>query len=220
MDLWRVISSACLPDPNQEPSPATPAHVLDQLNRVIITLSAFGGMATEGMTRTEGWRFLDLGRRLERAMNLMHLVRGTLVQPNSHEAPILDAVLEIADCSMTYRRRYMSTLRVEPVLDLLLADGTNPRSMVSQLSLLAEHVAALPRTVSRAGLGPEERLVLQGQSWVLLSEVDILAKIEKGIRPELKQLLDDIAALLPQFSDTITQHYLTHLLTSRHLASF
>jgi uncharacterized alpha-E superfamily protein len=72
------------------------------------------------MTRGQAWRFLDMGRRLERAMTLVTLLRGTLSERCDREGPLLEAVLEIADSGMTYRRRYLATLQVAPVVDLLL----------------------------------------------------------------------------------------------------
>jgi len=219
IDMWRVLSAAELL-PYDAGDPPTPADVLAQLNRTIITLAAFGGMAAESMTRGEGWRFLDMGRKLERTLHMVQLLKGTVTHPNPGEGPILDAILEVADSSMTYRRRYMGTLRIEPVLDLLVSDETNPRSLAAQFVALVDDLEALPRPPGRAGLGPEQRIILQCQSLVRLAEVETLAKVEKGTRPSLREMLDEITEALPLLSDTITQQYLTHLQTSRHLATF
>src|SRR5665213_1416707 len=86
-----------------------------------------------------------MGRRVERSLATLGLLRGTLVPVVEREAPLLEAVLEIADSSMTYRRRYVTTLQAATVLDLLLVDETNPRSVGFQLARLIEHVDALPR---------------------------------------------------------------------------
>jgi hypothetical protein len=51
------------------------------LNRMITDLAAFSGMEMENMTRGHGWRFLDVGRRLERAMNATSLVAGAVGRP-------------------------------------------------------------------------------------------------------------------------------------------
>ena len=53
-------------------------------------------------------------------------------------------LLEVADSSMTYRSRYFTTLQPEPVLDLLMADENNPRSLAFQLADLGEHFDRLP----------------------------------------------------------------------------
>jgi uncharacterized circularly permuted ATP-grasp superfamily protein/uncharacterized alpha-E superfamily protein len=222
MDMWRALHdlSRFPTDPATQFGEDGPtlSDVLDLLNRTIITLAAFGGMAVESMTRTEGWRFLDMGRKLERAFHMGNLLKGTLITPTAQEGSVLDAILEVADSSMTYRRRYMGSLRVEPVLDLLVFDESNPRSLSSQLVQLVEDVDHLPRPSHRAARGIEQRLSLQCLSQVRLAEVDRLALVERGQRPILKKLVEEIVVALPTLSEAITQQYLTHLQTSRHLS--
>ena len=136
------------------------ADVISVLNRLILDLSAFSGMGTESMTRGPGWRFLDMGRRIERSLHALSLVRSTLVQPEPDEDPIFEALLEIADSSMTYRNRYLTNLQLAPLLDLLLTDETNPRSVAFQAAALSAHVDALPRGVTQLLLGGEQRIAL------------------------------------------------------------
>ena len=221
-DMWRVLSGLSeLPagpaDEYGECGP-TPADVLARLNRVVITLAAFGGLAVESMTRGDGWRFLDMGRKLERAYHMILLLRGTLVRPVDPEGPVLDAVLEVADSGMTYRRRYMSSLRVEAVLDLLVFDDTNPRSLASQLAALEDDVSHLPQAAPPVELPPEQRLTLAARNAVQLVDAEKLAGVYNGSRPALGALLGVVGEVLPTISDTITQQYLSHLQTSRHLA--
>jgi uncharacterized alpha-E superfamily protein len=65
---WRALPSAPASDP------------LELLDDTLFTLSAFSGLAMESMTRGLGWRFMDMGRRVERAMNQTHLIRIGLPQ--------------------------------------------------------------------------------------------------------------------------------------------
>ena len=118
--------------------------VLAHLNRMITDLAAFSGMEMENMTRGHGWRFLDVGRRLERAMNSTSLVRKALSAGPSDNA-VLEPLLEIADSSMTYRRRYFARPQLSPVLDLLLLDDSNTRAVAFQLAAVSEHIRHLPR---------------------------------------------------------------------------
>jgi uncharacterized alpha-E superfamily protein len=170
------------------------------------------------MTRGEGWRFLDMGRKLERAVHTIHLLKATLVTPAAQEGPVLDAVLEIVDSRMTYRRRYLSSLRAEAVLDLVVEDETNPRSLASQLADLTDDVDHLPRS-GGAGRSPEQRFALSALASVRMAEPDKLAAVEDGTRPALNELLDLVGGWLPILSDAITQQYLSHLQVSRHLAT-
>ena len=99
--------------------------------------SSISGLAMDSMTRGQAWRFLDMGRRLERALPRCFARAGAFASPATG-SPLLEAMLEVADSSMTYRRRYLATLQVAPVVDLLLTDETNPRSVVFQIAALAD----------------------------------------------------------------------------------
>jgi uncharacterized alpha-E superfamily protein len=222
IDMWRVLNGlADFPADaagvgDDDP---TPADVLDLLNRTVITLAAFGGLAVESMTRGEGWRFLDLGRRLERSLHMIALLSGAMTHPPPQEGPVLDALLEVADSGMTYRRRYLGSLRAEAVLDLLVFDESNPRSLAAQLVALEDDVNHLPRPPRGAGRSAEQRFALAALSSVRMAEPEKLAAAADGVRPELKTVLDHVGGWLPILSDAITQHYLTHLQPSRHLAA-
>ena len=110
------------------------------------------------MTRGHGWRFLNLGRRLERSVN-SSVLRGALRRADADGA-IVEPLLEIADSSMTYRRRYYAQPRLPPALDLLLLDDTNTRALAFQLAALAEHIApAAARSRGRRRRRREERLI-------------------------------------------------------------
>jgi uncharacterized alpha-E superfamily protein len=221
IDMWRMLNglsefpvdtAATL----SEEGP-TPADLLELLNRTIVPLAAFGGLAVESMTRGPGWRFLDMGRKMERSMQTASLLKSTLVRPVGQESPVLEAVLEIADSGMTYRRRYLGNLRADAVLDLLVLDESNPRSLVSQLIAIEDDVNHLPRNRS-IGRAPEQRLALTALNDVRLAEAERLAAIHNGLRPGLLELIDGIGTVLPRLSDTITQQFLSLLQTSRHLA--
>ena len=83
---------------------------------------------------------------------------------------MLESLLEAADSAITYRRRYLASLHAAPVLDLLLTDPTNPRSVVFQLGALLEHVVKLPHLPGRARDGIESAIA-QGAD-ALLSRME------------------------------------------------
>jgi len=222
IDMWRVLNN--LADFPADPvavygeEGASTADVLDLLNRTVITLAAFGGLALESMTRAEGWRFLDMGRKLERSLHMVALLKGTMIHTTPQEGPVLEAVLEVADSGMTYRRRYLGSLRAEAALDLLVFDETNPRSLAAQLAALEDDVNHLPRPARGAGRSAEQRHTLAALNAVRLAEVERLAAATDGTRIALADLLEALRTGLPALSDAITQQYLSHLQTSRHLA--
>ncbi len=153
-----------------------PADILAMLNQMIFNFSAFAGVATENMTRGPGWQFLELGRRIERALAMVALLRSTLSVASAGEHALLEALLEIADSSMTYRNRYATNLQLAPLLDLLVTDETNPRAIGFQLAALASHVERLPSTAGDPLLRDEQRLALLVLSAVRLADVHVLAE--------------------------------------------
>jgi uncharacterized circularly permuted ATP-grasp superfamily protein/uncharacterized alpha-E superfamily protein len=218
-DTWRVLAAIDdeLHDAEKELRSEPLVGLQDALNRVILRLVAFSGLAAESMTRGHAWRFLDMGRRLERAMTLLTLLRGTLSHRCDREGPLLEAVLEIADSGMTYRRRYLATLQPAPVVDLLLTDDTNPRSVIFQLEALNRHIEALPRP--EGGLRTaQERIALGVLTDLKLADIERLCTIdERGARPRLSGMLVDLATRIPALSDSLSDRYLNHATVSRHL---
>lgn len=228
MDMWRILSSLPPEDPFDPTNPPTLSDVLDLLNQRVLILAGFGGIAMESMTRGHGWRFLDMGRKIERAQHTIGLLHWTLTPPGpagctSHpasvDAPLLEALLEIADSSMTYRRRYLSGVQAAAVLDLLIADESNPRSLVFQLQSLRDVIGQLPHDPNEAVRPPEERLIVALLTQVQLVDIRELASAdETGRRPHLAEFLTGMHQDLPLLADAISHHYLSHLQTSRQLA--
>ena len=144
-DTWRIVNQLDLD--LLAPRPTNMVRLgdtLSVLNQVFNLLSALSGLMTESMTRGPGWRFVDMGRRLERGLTVLRLLRKTLVHSPAESISLMESVLEIADSAMTYRYRYLTSLQLAPLLDLLLTDETNPRSLGYQLGALADHVRQLP----------------------------------------------------------------------------
>ncbi len=190
----------------------------DVLGGVVRSLAAFSGLALESMTRGQAFRFLDMGRRLERAMTLTTLLKAGLSRASEREGPLLEALLEVADSSMTYRRRYLATLQVPPVVDLLLTDDSNPRSVVFQISAISEHIAALPSRDGNGLRSAEQRLVLSVLRDLELADPEHLCERgPEGSLPELEAFLRDIATRVPALSDALSDSYLNHATVSRHL---
>ena len=104
--------------------------------------AALVGLAAEHMARTDGWRFQDLGRRLERASTVAAAVRA-LGRPDAI-ADDLSTLLDLANSQISYRQRYLTGIARVPVLDLVALDPGNPRGLAFQVARLAEHLAALP----------------------------------------------------------------------------
>jgi uncharacterized alpha-E superfamily protein len=173
------------------------------------------------MTRGPGWRFLDMGRRIERALHTLRLLNRSLVPAHGECTPLLEAVLEIADSTMTYRFRYLTSLQLAPVLDLILVDESNPRAVGFQLSALADHVRNLPMDEANARYDREQRIMLAAQASLRLCDIDAFChNDDPGQRPTLSRFLEELSAHLRFLSDAITQRYLTHTGPTRQLGVF
>jgi len=184
--------------------------VLVHLNRMMTDLAAFGG-TMENTTRGHGWRFLDIGRRLERSINLASVLRTTLTAEPGAATAVLEPLLEIADSSMTYRRRYFATPQLAPVLDLLLADRANARGLLFQLTVLAEQLHELPHDPRAPSPTAEERLVRHALRKVIDTDIDRLcARSDDADFAELTELLTSIEDDLRSCSDAVTYYYFSH----------
>jgi uncharacterized circularly permuted ATP-grasp superfamily protein/uncharacterized alpha-E superfamily protein len=216
LDAWRAVVHL-----DQElrrsyaPSdPSAPRALVDQLNRIVTLLAALAGLVTESMTHDQAWRFLDIGRRLERASSVVGLLRASLAAPSPREGPVLEALLEVSACATTYRRRYLATLQVPPVVDLLLCDETNPRSALFQLETLSAHMSALPRS-SQTPRTPQQKLVLSAITDLRLADVtELCAAVEQRERRRLLSLLERVGAHLPALSNSLSAAYFNHAVFS------
>jgi uncharacterized alpha-E superfamily protein len=214
-DSWRVLNSL------QEgwDGVAELRTALEHLERLILALAALTGLSTEYMSRGQGWRFLDIGRRLERALFESSLLRALCVPASSTTGPLWEAVLAITDTLTTYRRRYRSQVQTDAILDLVLLDESTPRSVAYQLACLHDQVAGLPKKTAPPHRRPEERLVLEALTALRLADIERLAQPPqgKGMRETLDQLLSRLGYLLRTLSETLTSNYFSQTDLPRQL---
>lgn len=138
----------------------TPGAAVDDLDLVLVDLAALAGLSMESVVRGPAWRFLDMGRRLERALAILGSIEAALapaVQPLAFQ-PLSETLLWTNESLVAYRRRYRSDIELTAVLDLLVHDDANPRGLAFQLDRMREHVASLGwehgcQLVERASLG-------------------------------------------------------------------
>ena len=180
-------------------------------------LSAFSGLERENITRGPGWLFLSLGRRLERAMYSVRQLHAVTELQDENSWPLLDYLLEVWDSSMTYRSRYFTTLQPVPVLDVLMADETNPRSFDFQLSHLADLYAKLPRNLPEDARAIRHALaLLRSFSLESLDHPPAGSNADQERSAEwlrLRRSLKELESLLPSWSDNLSSHYFSHART-------
>lgn len=194
-----------------------------QLTSCLELLSAFSGMERENTHRGSGWLFMSLGRRLERATYLTRQLR-VITRPLAFEDwGYLDCLLEVADSAVNYRARYYTTLQPMAVLDVLMSDETNPRSLDFQLEHLVDLYAKLPRFLPedlramQDGLASLRVVDLEAIQYPLREEVDLSTKgkaaAAKNSLRSLDRLLGRLEHLLPSWSNNLSSRYFIHART-------
>lgn len=217
-DTWRVLQQ--LENDLSRTPPGNPDQRLTAqitlLDGVVVTLAAFNGLVMENMTRGHGFRFLDIGRRLERALQTVELLRAGVVESPADNSRFLQLLLIIADSSITYRSRNLTMLRADLVVDLLLGNETNPRSVGMQLASLRDHIDALPPHAEVGRHSIEQRLALKALTAVRLADVDALTRRNsEGKLADFGDLLASVKTDLFDLSSALTAQYLSHLQTAR-----
>jgi uncharacterized alpha-E superfamily protein len=160
--------------------------------------AALAGLAAENMGRTAGWRFQDLGRRIERALVACRLTRH--FASDAATVDDLTTLLDLMDSQISYRARYMTGLALVPVRDLVALDPFNPRSLAFQLERIREHLTALP-SIRDDGL-QEEQVALASEIALVVATV----KPESLSQATLLGLENRLMAL----SDAIAARYFLH----------
>ena len=157
-DFWTLLVNLenRLNEPTQDP--LSEAGVLQQAETALQILAALSGLAQENMNRGVGWRFLDMGRRIERGVNTCRLARTLAAEDATLDD--LDLLLDLADSQITYRARYLVGVALRPVRDMVMLDPFNTRSAAFQVMALKTHLAALPTLLDDGILEAPNRIVL------------------------------------------------------------
>lgn len=207
-DTWRLFNrierDAC-----RQPAASDVASMLGTLDTLVLDLAAFSGMQVENMTHGHGWRFLEIGRRIERALFIAALVKAGALAASRDEA-VLVPLLEICDSSMTYRRLHFARPKIVQTAYLLMQDAANPRSVAYQVERLTEHAAHLPGGVMRGTERAERMRTTQIRE--TLRTLDLPAWTGTPAKA-LQAIPDACAALIAQLEDlshAITEHYFSH----------
>ena len=240
-DCWRIFMA--LERHIQEPvGPVVrvpPVRLLLRLEELITLSAALAGAVSESMNRDAGWRFLEIGKHIERAITLVEMMRGLPKQPDAEtggrpmeERRLLGAILALTDPRGGQGANALVAAGQDQIgggfdrvslLTAVLANDADPRSLVYQLSALAGHLAALPRP---SGSLPTDRGLIDSAVKIALATRDAVpeaisqacqARPVRGLTGEMEDPLRAAFARLdrqiPQISDRLTQAYFTHVLT-------
>ena len=218
-DAWKILSRL-----REFPGPRPERLPLDALQQLIhelkLNLAALTGIEAENMVRGPEWLFLNLGRRLERSLNLCHLM-GTALQHPTELALLLNPLLEIADSTMSYRRQFYSEPEAHTVLETLLLDAQNPRALRYNLIAIKELHEQLPSLNLSEEASPAGQLIEEMIENIHPNMIDsLLSGQECSADAEAKNPLDPWHQTLTAFSESLSQRYFRLLKNHPHANEF
>ncbi len=215
-DLWRVLTQ--LDDRLTPPAGVSSLLVGDAvavINQTLVDIASFHGLTNDNMTRAQGWRFLDMGRRIERSIQICTFLASVFSAPDAENLGLLEAVLEVCDCSITYRSRYTVLPQLAAVCDLVLLDDTNPRSLLFQLNQLVKHFDRLPRENLAALPSAGQRVLIDCMARLRLADPRELGRGVLAPLTGIAEAIHHIGAAMPHLSDAIAVSYFAHSSISR-----
>jgi len=220
-DAWRVVENMQQNwNPKVTLSQIGGGQLYDSVNQLILQLSAFSGLLSENMSRETAWQLLNTGRRLERALNLIALLRVTLVPYGKPalEAQMMETVLATCNSLVVFRRRYRSFMQLPTILELLLMDENYPRALAYQLRQLEKHIEALPR---EAAPGPDQELIAAALAELRETDHKRLTQIEtcEEFYPDLEERLQTQQERLEELSEVLMQLYFSPTLHPQQLGA-
>jgi uncharacterized circularly permuted ATP-grasp superfamily protein/uncharacterized alpha-E superfamily protein len=197
-DAWRAINDLATMIATPLTAGPSESAVIERVEAALRIIASLSGLAQENMTQLAGWRFLELGRRIERAILTGRLVR-IFALPGAPDGG-LELLLELADSQITYRQRYVMVAARAPVIDLVMLDPNNPRSVAFQLDRIETHLSALPGRHAAGRLSPVQQIVASIATRLRTVEA---AAIDEAV-------IIDIEQSLMKLSDAISVAYLTN----------
>lgn len=207
----------------------------EALDPFVTALMALAGLARESMVHGVGWQFMEIGRRIERGVQTICIMDQLLtpVLKESDQNTLMQALLTSVEGLISYRRRYRARMGVKQVLELVMMDTSNPRSLLFQFNELKNHLTSLPKQKLKAyELSPDERVLLEGETAIRLVSLDELceeqlietasddsSKLGSLRRKNLASRLQQFNLLLGDLSIVISEKHFEHRIGPQQLVS-
>jgi uncharacterized circularly permuted ATP-grasp superfamily protein/uncharacterized alpha-E superfamily protein len=197
-------------------------HRLNQvLDYLVTSMTAFVGLNRESISRAQGWEIIDMGRKMEQALSLVNMMQAFFAKKHSDQAEydLMETMLLSHDCLITYRYKYRAHLQFPLLLDLMLMDGKNPRSLLYQVERLKTYVEDLPKAGIGENLTEHDRLMLETFTLLRLADKKNLStvRMKTGQLDHLNGFLSTIYTLLSATHDAVTKTYFKHLQSQKIL---
>jgi uncharacterized circularly permuted ATP-grasp superfamily protein/uncharacterized alpha-E superfamily protein len=186
-------------------------------------MAAITGAQTDRMTRDDGWRLLSIGRHIERLGFLSQALSRALTCGSLATDSGFDAMVELFDNAITFHAQFQQSRDMAALIDLLVLDRDNPRSVAWVAHTLRGRLAKLagsdPQSLSELALK-----VPNPNVWGLMQlcglQVDLASPAAepvgadgKPVQPSydlLKSVLQHCAGAAFSVSDEVSATYFTH----------
>ena len=191
-EAWRVLADLIEIVSLDTERAFTESQLAGRAERALSQLAALSGLTHENMSRAEGWHFVELGRRVERAVNTCTFA---LSFANDEATPgCLGVMLSLSDSQISYGRRYMQGAALDPVRDMVLLDPYNPRSIAFQAEAISRHLDDLPALSADGIPEPHRRIASRILAELRSGEAaDFDAVRLTALETDLERLADGIA---------------------------
>jgi len=187
----------------------------DFLETALQHLSSLTGDTWENMFRSQSWIFMQLGRQIELSINNSHLINEVFNDPTELNEALLQRLVDLSDCSITYRRRYLNNLNAAAVFDMLVFDTTNPRSLIYQAESIRELLRKLPHTTSRSG-HPIDNCATQVFGQIAVSNAEELLEASSiGEEGVIRNFFKGVTQRLIRLSIMLEADYFAHSQTNQ-----
>ena len=187
-------------------------------------MAAITGAQTDRMTRDDGWRLLSIGRHIERLGFLSSALMRGLDSGSLHTAGGFDAMIELFDSALTFHSQFQQSRDMAALVDLLVIDRDNPRSISwiahtlrGRLARLAgsepNQLCALSHKVPNPGAWGLAQLCDEAPGLVTPAQAanNVTAHAAPAARYALlKDVLTQCSNASFQVSDGISATYFTH----------
>ncbi len=179
-------------------------------------MAAMTGAQTDRMMRDDGWRLLSTGRHIERLSTLSAALLEGFRTESVFDEGGFGAMIELFDSTITFHAQYQQRRDIPALLDLLVLDRDNPRSLGWVVQTLKGRLDKL--ALSSPGELPNLTSGLPDpEKWALSDLVDApSAKPENTRYDRLIELLDRCNDAAFELSDNISRQYFSHAASGNH----
>ncbi len=193
-----------------------PGEIRETLDWLLLSLAALSGFSMDDLTQDDGWRLMLLGRRLERLQFLSELLASKLQTGVALAQSELEWLLDINGCTIAYRSRYLSSPRLGLVLDLLLREPANPRSVSHQRRAIRQELLQLAEVFDVS----VDAKLNQPIAAVLDADFGALEGDGQGAsyaRQSLSARLLELSAVVRRVSDDLSLRHFSHVEREQHM---